>query len=173
MVLQNVLNEPNLEADMRPGIVLRVVVSILMLASLNAGSTSAFAECVAVKYRDTPVCLGTFVCTETPQSSFVRTVCFDAAKSYMLINLNGTWYHYCAVSPTSIDKLIHASSVGTYYNQNFRSHGQVHGPFDCRDHPVPEYQKQGQNDQSPTLLSPFGRRDVLTGYRRGANRERS
>jgi hypothetical protein len=63
----------------------------------------------------------------------------DAAKSYMLIKLNETWYHYCAVDRTSVDNLIHANSVGTYYNQNFRSHGPVHGPFDWRDHPVPEY----------------------------------
>jgi len=78
-------------------------------------------------------------CNETPQSSFVRKICYDAAKSYMLIELNDTWYHYCAVDSTSVDSLVHASSVGTYYNQHFRSQGPVHGPFDCRDHPVPDY----------------------------------
>jgi len=54
--------------------------------------------------------------------------------------LNDTWYHYCAVDRASVETLIKAPSVGTYYNQNFRSKGSVHGPFDCRDHPVPDYQ---------------------------------
>jgi hypothetical protein len=45
----------------------------------------AFAECVTtIKYRDTPVCVDTFACTETPQSRFVREICYDVAKSYML-----------------------------------------------------------------------------------------
>ncbi len=37
-------------------------------------------ECVTVKYRDTTVCLDHFVCTDTPQSSFVRRVCYDASN---------------------------------------------------------------------------------------------
>jgi hypothetical protein len=102
-----------------------------------ATSAPAFAECVTVKYRDTPVCLDTFECTETPQSSFVREICFDAAKSYMLIKLNETWYHYCSVDRASINNLLKGPSVGHNYNEIFRSHGSVHGPFDCRDHPVP------------------------------------
>jgi hypothetical protein len=122
-----------------------VITLILFSLSSNAnaetvsGSGSGLAECVTIKYRDTPVCLKTFTCTETPQSSFVRQICYDATKSYMLIKLNETWYHYCAVDRSSVDNLIRASSVGTYYNQRFRSQGPVHGPFDCRDHPVPNY----------------------------------
>jgi hypothetical protein len=110
-----------------------------VLAVIQFLSWPAFAECVTVKYRDTLVCLDTFTCIETPQSSFVRTVCYDATKSYMLIKLNDTWYHYCAVDRTSFDNLTKCPSVGKCYNDNFRSHGQVHGPFDCRDHPVPDY----------------------------------
>jgi hypothetical protein len=40
---------------------------------------------------------------DAPQSSFVRKVCFDATKSYMLIKLNDTWYHYCTVDRASFD----------------------------------------------------------------------
>jgi KTSC domain len=115
-------------------------IGLALLLAISLMSWPAWAECVVVKYRSTPVCLDTFKCTETPQSSFVRTVCYDAAKSYMLIKLNGTWYHYCAVDPASVDNLLKANSIGRYYNKNFRSHGLVHGPFDCRDHPVPAYQ---------------------------------
>jgi hypothetical protein len=102
-------------------------------------SAPAFAECVTVKYRDTPVCSDTFECTDTPQSSFVRRVCFDSAKSYMLILLKETWYDYCSVDRASVDKLLKGPSVGRNYNQDFRSHGSAHGPFDCRDHPRPDY----------------------------------
>jgi hypothetical protein len=111
-----------------------------------ATSAPAFAECVTVKYRDTPVCLDTFECTETPQSSFVREICFDAAKSFILIKLKETWYQYCSVDRASVANLIKGSpvdnkepSVGRYYNRYFRSNGSVHGPFDCRDHPAPDY----------------------------------
>lgn len=120
----------------------RIIAACLL--AFFATSAPAFDECVTVKYRDTPVCLDTFECTKTPQSSFVREVCYDAAKSYMLIKLNETWYHYCSVDPASVANLLKGSpidneepSVGRNYNKNFRSHGQAHGPFDCRDHPVP------------------------------------
>ena len=116
-----------------------LIVCLVLCGWAELTSWSASAECVTIKYRDTPVCLNTFACNETPQSSFVRQICYDAAKSYMLIKLNETWYHYCVVDRASVDNLIHASSVGTYYNQHFRSQGPVHGPFDCRDHPVPDY----------------------------------
>jgi hypothetical protein len=126
--------------------IMRAVIALILFSlssSVNAetvlGSGSGLADCVTIKYRDTQVCLNTFTCTETLQSSFVREICYDATKSYMLIKLNETWYHYCAVDRVSVDNLIHASSVGTYFNQNFRSQGPVHGPFDCRDRPVPDY----------------------------------
>lgn len=70
----------------------RIAWRIPIMLVLIAGADDAFARaaCVAIKYRDTPVCLDTFACTETPQSSFVRQICYDAAKSYMLIKLNET-----------------------------------------------------------------------------------
>jgi hypothetical protein len=125
------------EGAISMGIPRRLGAGIILLSAVL--SWPALAECVVVKYRDTPVCLNTFACRETPQSSFVRKVCFDAAKSYLLIKLNDTWYHYCAVDRPSANNLINATSIGAYYNQNFRSRGPVRGPFDCRDHPVPDY----------------------------------
>ncbi len=110
----------------------------IVVAVLAAGG-SAWAECITVKYHDTPVCLDTFKCVDTPQSGFVRKVCFNAVKSYLVIKLNDVWYHYCTVDEASFKNLTAASSVGSYYNENFRSHGAVHGPFDCRDHPVPRF----------------------------------
>jgi hypothetical protein len=122
-------------------------VRIIAACALAFFATSApvFAECVVVKYRstpeyrDTPVCLDTFDCTKTQQGGDVREICFDAKKSYMLIKLNETWYHYCSVDPASDDNLLKAQPIYEYYKDHFRSHGSVHGPFDCRDHPVPHY----------------------------------
>jgi hypothetical protein len=123
---------------------MRIVAACIL--AFFAAIAPAFAECVTVKYRDTPVCLDTFKCTETPQSSFVREICYDAAKSYMLIKLNETWYHYCSVDPDAVGNLIKGTpiddkepSVGRYYNYTFRSHGSERGQVDCRDHPAPGY----------------------------------
>jgi hypothetical protein len=56
-----------------------------------AAIAAAFAKCVTVKYRaGMPVCLDTSECTKTPQSSFVREVCYDAAQSCMLIGARRT-----------------------------------------------------------------------------------
>jgi hypothetical protein len=74
-------------------------------SSANSSSTvppysrpgASHAECVYVKYRG-EVCLRPFVCTEIARSSFIRRVCYDPHEQYMLISLNGTFYHYC-VSP--------------------------------------------------------------------------
>jgi hypothetical protein len=142
--------QPNDSATLRDkALAMRVIVACTLAFFVT--SAPAFAECVTVKYRGSPpawspVCLDTFKCTETPQSSFVREICYDAKKSYMLIKLNETWYHYCSVDSESVAHLIKGTpiddkepSVGRNYNKTFRSHGSVHGPFDCRDHPVPAY----------------------------------
>jgi hypothetical protein len=115
----------------------RIIVACVL--AFSATGAQAFAECVTVKYGDTPVCLDTFECTKTPQSSFVREICFDAAKSYMLIKLKETWYHYCLLDRASVADLLKGPSVGHNYNETFRSRGPVHGPFDCWDHPIPNY----------------------------------
>jgi len=100
----------------------------------------ARAETVCVKYGPCPLDLSAFVCTTTPRSSFVRQVCYDPAKRFVAIKLNETWYPYCEVDAGSVQSLITAPSVGTHYNRHFRSKtGGTHGPFDCRDHPMPTY----------------------------------
>src|SRR5258708_3351328 len=54
------------------------------------------SETVDVKYRG-PVDLETFECRDTPRSSFIQRVCYDKPQSYMIINLKGTYYHYCDI----------------------------------------------------------------------------
>ena len=101
------------------------VISILILCS------AAQAETVDVKYRG-PVDLKPFTCTNTV-SSFVRRVCYDKAKSYMLILLNSTWYHYCEIDSGTVAALTGAESVGRFFNANIKGRGKD-GPFDCRTH---------------------------------------
>lgn len=100
-------------------------------------AAEARSEIVDVKYRG-PVDLKTFACTDTPRSSFIQRVCYDKAQSYMLINLRGTFYHYCELPPATYEGLIAAPSMGQFYNSNIKGTGKD-GPYDCRTHRVPNY----------------------------------
>jgi hypothetical protein len=68
-------------------------------------ATAATAETVEVKYRG-PVDLAPFDCQDITRSSFVRRVCFDAAQSYMLIELGATYYQYCEIDRGTVDGLL-------------------------------------------------------------------
>ena len=89
-------------------------------------------EVVTVKYRG-PVSLAPFKCDAITRSSFIERVCYDAANSYMLIDLTGRWYHYCEIDPGTVSSLMAADFTGRFYNQSIK------GRFDCRTHLVPEY----------------------------------
>jgi hypothetical protein len=110
-------------------------ISLLIVGSLFA--TPIRAETVDVKYRGT-VDLKPFACNDTSRSSFIQRVCYDKAQNYMLINLRGTYYHYCELPATTFDAFLAASSMGQFYNQRIKGSG-VDGPFDCRTHRVPSY----------------------------------
>ena len=108
---------------------------VAALALLIAAPVSS--ETVDVKYRGA-VDLKPFACTDTPRSSFIQRVCYDKAESYMLINLRGTYYHYCELPPATFDEFVSAPSMGQFYNQKIKGTG-LDGPFDCRTHRVPKY----------------------------------
>ena len=64
----------------------------------------------------------------------------DEPKAFMVVKLNETWYPYCEIDAATVQRLIAAESAGTFYNQAIRSRPDgSHGPFDCRDHPMPDY----------------------------------
>jgi hypothetical protein len=71
--------------------------------------------------------------TDIERSSFIKHVCYDDANRYMLISLNGTYYHYCEIDSGTVTALLSAESIGRFYNANIR------GLFDCRSHRVPAY----------------------------------
>jgi hypothetical protein len=49
----------------------------------------------------------------------------------MLINLSGTYCHYCAIDDGTVSALLAAGSMGRFYNASIK------GNFDCRVNRVP------------------------------------
>ena len=78
---------------------------------------------------------------QTARSSFINRVCYDEANEYMLINLNGTYYHYCGIDDGTVSEFLSADSMGRFYNAN------VKGNFDCRVNRVPEYDDNDDKDK--------------------------
>jgi hypothetical protein len=117
-------------AERQMSLVARLALGVFAFAMV--GVSSSHAESVDVKYRGL-VDLKPFQRTEITRSSFIRRVCYDRPNQYMLINLNGTYYHYCQIDGGTVDSLLNADSMGRYFN------AQVKGQFDCRVNRIPDY----------------------------------
>jgi hypothetical protein len=111
---------------------MRLISAIATTIAVLICSSAVRAESVYVKYRG-EVDLRFFDCTDIARSSFIRTVCYDRRNEYMLISLNGTFYHYCEIDGGTVSALMTAQSMGRYYNASIK------GRFDCRTHRIPEY----------------------------------
>jgi hypothetical protein len=61
-----------------------------------------------------PVSLAAFKCDTITRSSFIQRVCYDEKNAYMLINLSGTWYHYCEIGRGMVSNLLAAESMGRF-----------------------------------------------------------
>jgi hypothetical protein len=109
-----------------------LLVAGLLGGGLVVAALAQRSEIVKVKYRGA-VNLKYFNCDDTPRSSFIRRVCYDHSNEYMVISLNGTYYHYCEIDSGTVSSLLDAESMGRYFNQNIK------GRFDCRKHRVPAY----------------------------------
>jgi hypothetical protein len=110
----------------------RAVLIIAILVATGASALTQSSELVEVKYRG-PVDLRYFECTYVSRSSLVKRVCYDRSNEYMIISLNGTYYHYCEIDEKTVVALTNAESMGRYYNASIK------GRFDCRTHRVPAY----------------------------------
>ena len=82
------------------------------------------AESVYVKYRGV-VDLDEFRCSWV-SSSFVDRICYQDDARYLLVSLNGTYYHYCGVPERVFSSWLQAPSKGRFYN------AYVKGRYDCR-----------------------------------------
>lgn len=106
----------------------RLIATLLVLVAFASPSA---AETVTVKYRG-PVDLAPFSC-ELTQSSVVHRLCYDAREQYVVVNLSGTYYHYCEVPPRTVAAWRSADSLGRFFNANIK------GRFDCRVNRMPSY----------------------------------
>lgn len=90
---------------------------------------------VNIKYRTDTVDIGAkyFESLNTSKSSFIRGAWYDSGNKYMVINLNGTYYHYCGLPSNTWSSFKVANSFGTYYNKSIK------GSYDCRVNFVPNY----------------------------------
>ncbi len=100
-------------------------------------SVPAAAETVQVKYRG-EINLSTFQCETISRSSFIKRVCYDAANRYLVLNLKGTYYHYCGVPNGTIADFMAAPSMGSYFNKSIRETGND-GLYNCSKRIVPRY----------------------------------
>ena len=126
---------------MNRAILIALALSGILMGGNAAGQRAPLSEAsICVKYGPCPLDLSSFTCTETPRSSFIRRVCYDEPKFFMVIKLKETWYPYCKIDAATVQQLLSAGSAGTFYNESIRSRRDgTRGPFDCRDHPLPEY----------------------------------
>ena len=106
--------------------------AVALASGLVMASAPAVAETVAVKYRG-PVDLAPFNCESITRSSLVNRLCYDSREHYVIVNLTGTYYHYCEVPPSAVAAWRGADSMGRFFNQNVKSN------FDCRVNRVPSY----------------------------------
>ncbi len=97
-------------------------------------SVSALAETVYVKYRG-PVELTPFDCASITRSSFIQRLCYDSRERYIVVELQGTYYHYCQVPAAIVENWKNSDSMGRYYNANIK------GRYDCRLLHMPSYGK--------------------------------
>lgn len=89
--------------NMHRHLLLSVLFPLLAIVALPAR-----AETVCIKHGACPFDLSSFDCADTPRSSFIRRVCYDADERFMAIDLNETWYLYCAVDPATVHGLLTA-----------------------------------------------------------------
>lgn len=105
--------------------------------------TLCFAETVLVKNRRSAVDLRSFQCEWVSRSSVVRRVCYDKPNRYMVINVSGTYHHYCRIDEHTVTRLLRADSVGLHY------YAHIEGHFDCRLGGVPGSKEADSAAQNP------------------------
>jgi KTSC domain len=100
----------------------------ILLISL-AGASWTDTETVDVKNRGT-VDLKQFACQDTPRSSLVNRVCYDAANRSMIVQVNAVYFQHCEVPQAMLDTFLNAPSMGQYYRSKIASAGS-NGSYDC------------------------------------------
>ena len=101
-----------------------------------AGASWTEAETVEVEYRGA-VDLKPFACQDTPRSSLVNRVCYDAPNHIMIVQLNSVYSQYCDVPEATRDEFLNAPSMGQYYKANIRGM-EAEAPYRCHTDRAPK-----------------------------------
>jgi hypothetical protein len=96
-------------------------------------------EDVTVKFRAAPVCISSADIVMEPDSSFVRGAWYREPHQYLVVDLKGTKYGYCNVSPEKAAKFANAKSAGKFYSEQLKGKKE----HDCRTMPSPMYSVSG------------------------------
>ena len=72
--------------------------------------------------------LAPFACTDTPRSTVVQRVCYDAARHRLLVNVGGTYSEYCRLPAATFASFVVAPSMGQFYRQRIAAAAT---PFAC------------------------------------------
>ena len=106
-----------------------------VVADTTSTEASWIPNLVTVKYRPDQVDVAApyFEWIGPIKSSLVDSAWYDETNQYMVIVLNGTAYHYCALDAGTWRRFSVAPSLGSFYQKHIR------GRFDCRLIPVPTY----------------------------------
>ncbi len=104
-------------------------------SEVESDTKPARTNYVNVKYRDTTVDIAApyFEYLDTTGSSFIRGTWYDQGNKYMVINLDGEFYHYCGMPSSVWSNFKRAESFGRFYQQNIKD------KYDCRQGYVPGY----------------------------------
>jgi hypothetical protein len=106
-----------------------LIIFTLFIFCINANATT-----LQIKYLDTPVNVTKNGFENfTKQSSVIFNSWYDRKNNYLIINVNGTNYHYCGFGSHDWKSFKKSVSLGRHYIQNIK------GRFDCRIFPLPKY----------------------------------
>jgi len=102
---------------------IRSVAALLALLSTSPLTT----ETVNVPGRGI-IDLASFACTDTPRSTIVQRVCYDEARSHLLVNVGGAYSEYCRLPASTFEAFIVAPSMGQFFRQRVAAPAT---PFAC------------------------------------------
>jgi hypothetical protein len=65
--------------------------------------------------------LTTYECRDINRSTIVQRVCYDAARSTLLVAVRGGYQQYCNLSAEAYAAFMEAPSMGLFFNRNIRA----------------------------------------------------
>ena len=108
-----------------------IIIAALFIFT-GCGNSEKF---VNVKYRDSSINIGASYFDEANITStdLVEGAWYDEENKYMVIDLNGIYYHYCDIPANAWEGLERSNDPKDYYVDRIKGH------YDCRLGDVPIY----------------------------------